>query len=445
MLKSLFLFLVAFFLKKDCCISLDLKQKFRSRARVVDKFNEQLVEASVFVEESEEMSIVDSLQGGRGKGSTGGLLYRRSQVFYTAARVFADYKICQWRCNQMGTDADEDVVNAIWNQTHERNAKFLGAKFISLEGLWVKLGQYLSSRADVMPEPYLRVLAKCQDSLPPKPFTIIKAQIESELKREIHSVFRSVDELPIACASIAQVHKAQLNNGQMVVIKVQHAEVAERLLQDLRNLETIGDTLKRFDPDFDFSPVIREWASEIPKELDFRSEASNMQRVESNLAPRLPSRTDPGDPGMTNIVSDSPIDDINIIIKSDDELNSSMDGPVVEEPADLSIDVSLPTVIDELVTEKILVMSYIDGYKVDDRKLLDKYGVDRASVVSNITRAFAHQIFVDGFYTADPHPGNLMVDTLTKKPVLLDFGLTKEVTPKARYYFSIHVCMNIYI
>jgi hypothetical protein len=204
MLKSLSLFFVAFLLK-DCCTSLDLKPKFRSRARVIDKFNEQLAEASAFVEESEEMSIVDSLQGGRGKGSTGGLLYRRSQVFYTAARVFADYKICQWRCNQMGTDADEDVVNAIWNQTHERNAKFLGDKFISLEGLWVKLGQYLSSRADVMPEPYLRVLAKCQDSLPPKPFPIIKAQIENELKRPLNSVFRSVDEMPIACASIAQV------------------------------------------------------------------------------------------------------------------------------------------------------------------------------------------------------------------------------------------------
>ena len=111
---------------------------------------------------SERMSIVDTFVGNRGKGSnTGGLLYRRGQVFYTAARVFADYKYVQWRCNQM-KDADEAEINDIWNQAHERNAVFLGSKFISLEGLWVKLGQYLSSRADVMPDPYLRVLAKCQ-------------------------------------------------------------------------------------------------------------------------------------------------------------------------------------------------------------------------------------------------------------------------------------------
>jgi hypothetical protein len=150
-----------------------------------------------------------------------------------------------------------------------------------------------------------------------------------------------------------------------------------------------------------------------------------MQRVESNLAPRLPQRTDPHEDVkavIANIVTDSSSEDINIIIKSDDELKSAagMDllnsvevesSPIVQEPADLCIDVSLPTVIDELVTEKILVMSYIDGYKVDDRKLLDKYGVDRASVVRNITRAFAHQIFVDGFYTADPHPGEKEIET----------------------------------
>lgn len=110
----------------------------------------------------DRMSIVDTFVGNRGKGSnTGGLLYRRGQVFYTAARVFADYKLVQWRCNQM-KDADEAEINDLWNQAHERNAVFLGSKFISLEGLWVKLGQYLSSRADVMPDPYLRVLAKCQ-------------------------------------------------------------------------------------------------------------------------------------------------------------------------------------------------------------------------------------------------------------------------------------------
>jgi hypothetical protein len=119
------------------------------------------------------MSIVDAFVGNRGKGSnSGGLLYRRGQVFYTAAVVFADYKYVQWKCNNM-QDADEAVINEIWNKAHERNAEFLGNKFISLEGLWVKLGQYLSSRADVMPDPYLRVLSKCQVRFLPEASTIL--------------------------------------------------------------------------------------------------------------------------------------------------------------------------------------------------------------------------------------------------------------------------------
>jgi hypothetical protein len=127
------------------------------------------------------MSIVDAFVGNRGKGSnTGGLLYRRGQVFYTAAVVFADYKYVQWKCNNM-QDADEAVINEIWNRAHERNAEFLGNKFLSLEGLWVKLGQYLSSRADVMPDPYLRVLSKCQVLLwPLTPFTFFMSSYKRQ-------------------------------------------------------------------------------------------------------------------------------------------------------------------------------------------------------------------------------------------------------------------------
>lgn len=228
-----------------------------------------------------------------GSSSRGGspslsLLYRKSQVFYCAAVVFADYQLCKWRCNQLSLK-DDARRDAIWDETHARNAKFLTSQFLSLEGLWVKLGQYLSSRADVMPASYLSELSRCQDSLPPRPFRDIRSIIERELSSSLSQVFASVEESPLACASIAQVHRAQLINGRDVVIKVQHAHVANTMLQDLDNLQTIGDILKRLDADFDFSPVIREWAAEIPKELDFRQEASNMKRVKMNLASMLPS------------------------------------------------------------------------------------------------------------------------------------------------------------
>jgi predicted unusual protein kinase regulating ubiquinone biosynthesis (AarF/ABC1/UbiB family) len=136
-----------------------------------------------------------------------------------------------------------------------------------------------------------------QDSLPPRPFAEIKLQIEQELGKPLESVFLSVEPKPIACASIAQVHRARLINGKEVVIKIQHAKVAYRLLQDLKNLETIGDIVRRLDPDFDMSPVIREWAREIPKELDFRCEANSMKRVEKNLEYLSPVKLGAGGSG----------------------------------------------------------------------------------------------------------------------------------------------------
>jgi aarF domain-containing kinase len=330
------------------------------------------------------------------------LLVRRAQVFYAATTVFADYKLCQWRCNQM--DSNDVRVDSLWDEAHARNARFLCNQFLNLEGLWVKMGQYLSSRADVMPDAYLKELAKCQDSLPGRPFKDVKFQVEQELKRPIYEVFESIEEKPIACASIAQVHRAKLIGGKDVVIKVQHAQIAQRILQDLQNLETIGDTLKRLDPDFDITPVIREWAKEVPKELDFRQEALSMQRVERNLEPLGPQK-----------------------------IQHSEHGDKVSE---LVIDVSFPQVINGLVTEKLLVMTYIDGFKIDDKPRLDDHQADRSSLILNVTRAFAHQIFCDGFFQADCHPGNLLVDRDTLKPVLLDFGLTKEITESTRFYFA---------
>jgi aarF domain-containing kinase len=107
-----------------------------------------------------------------------------------------------------------------------------------------------------------------------------------------------------------------------------------------------------------------EWANEIPKELDFRVEASNTKRVQRNLAEMLPGRG----------------------------VHSS-----------LAIDVSLPDVVDELVTEKVLVLSFVDGFKIDNKALLEKWSVDRDALVRNVTRSFAHQIFVNGFYSGYIH------------------------------------------
>ena len=108
------------------------------------------------------MSLVDDIVGNRVPAvSSSGLLMRKLHVFYVASSVIFDYKMCQWQCNRLPL-SDEAARDDVWNRTHDRNANFLCSNFLSLEGLWVKLGQYLSSRADVMPPAYLTALSKCQ-------------------------------------------------------------------------------------------------------------------------------------------------------------------------------------------------------------------------------------------------------------------------------------------
>lgn len=346
-------------------------------------------------------SLVDSLLASEGiptpKGDGLSLALRKAEIFAVATRVVADYKLLSWRCNQI---EDEALKDLLWDQAHERNAKLLYAKFTKLEALWLKLGQYLSSRADVMPEPFLRELKNCQDALPSPPWEVTKRTIEEDLKQPLSSVFRSIEETPLAVASIASVHRAVLHDGSNVVVKVRHLNVKEQLIQDLKCLETIGETVKWLDPDFDFSPVVREWSKEVPKELDFTREAAYMSRVSSNLA----------------------------IFRNNDPHSSSVLHP-------LSIDATLATVIPGLTTERVMVMKFIDGVKISNVKQLDALGVDRDAIVRDIIKAYACQIFVDGCFSGDPHPGNLLVDTQTKKPVLLDFGLTKEISDDIKFNF----------
>ena len=340
-------------------------------------------------------SIVDSLLAENNivgeSGSSLALTLRKIEVFALATRVVADYKILQWRSAQMNDGYEKDQL---WEEAHTRNAKLLYRSFSKLEALWIKLGQYLSSRADVMPKPFLEELQKCQDSLPAPEWDETRSTIEKELNGPVEKFFSFIEPQPMAVASIASVHRAILHDGTDVVVKVQHSTVRSRLLQDLKCLETIGDTVRWLDKDFDFSPVIREWSKEVPKELDFRTEARNMERVAANLAP-FRSRKD-----------------------------------------SLKIDASLASVIPGLTSEKVLVMGMIDGVKVDDQSALDALQVDRQQLMLDITRAYAQQIFSDGFFSGDPHPGNLLVDRKTLSPVLLDFGLTKEISEELKFAFS---------
>uniref|UniRef100_A0A803LYT6 ABC1 atypical kinase-like domain-containing protein n=2 Tax=Chenopodium quinoa TaxID=63459 RepID=A0A803LYT6_CHEQI len=314
----------------------------------------------------------------------GNIYKRRVKVFTLALIIYLDYKALQKRSKWI---KNKTKKAAIWKKAHERNARRILNFMIQMEGLWVKLGQYLSTRADVLPEAYIRHLQQLQDSLPPRPLDEVCHTIEKEMGKPVEDLFLKFVEVPLATASIAQVHRATLQNGQEVVVKVQHEGIKQVILEDLKNAKSIVEWIAWAEPVYNFNPMIDEWCREAPKELDFNIEAENTRKVASNLGC--------------------------------DKINKDSRGTN-------SIEVLIPEVIQS--TEKVIILEYMDGVRLSDVEALQAMGVDKKKLVEEITRAYAHQIYVDGFFNGDPHPGNFLVSkAYPHRPILLDFGLTKSL------------------
>ncbi|KAL3613836.1 hypothetical protein CASFOL_041910 [Castilleja foliolosa] len=314
----------------------------------------------------------------------GSIYKRRVKVFTLAIVIYMDYKALQMKEKWTKKTKRDDL----WEKAHEGNAKRVLNLIVELEGLWVKLGQYLSTRADVLPPAYIRLLRQLQDSLPPRPLKEVCHTITTELGKSMDDLFLTFDNIPLATASIAQVHRATLRDGQEVVVKVQHEGIKEIILEDLKNAKSIVDWIAWAEPQYNFNPMIDEWCKEAPKELDFNHEAENTRQVSKNLG-----------------------------CKSNSDGNNTN-----------RVDVLIPDII--LSAERVLILEYMDGVRLNDSEALEALGVDKQKLVEEITRAYAHQIYVDGFFNGDPHPGNFLVSKAPPhRPILLDFGLTKWLSP----------------
>ncbi|KAM0070359.1 putative ABC-type Cd(2+) transporter [Helianthus debilis subsp. tardiflorus] len=319
---------------------------------------------------------------------SGNIYKRRMKVFSLAFLVYLDYKALQQR-EKLTKRSKRD---GLWEKAHERNAKRVLKLIVELEGLWVKLGQYLSTRADVLPEAYIRLLKQLQDSLPPRGLDEVCQTIETQLGQSMDNLFTNFVRVPLATASIAQVHRATLRDGQEVVVKVQHNGIKIIILEDLKNAKSIVDWIAWAEPQYDFNPMIDEWCREAPKELDFNHEAENTRKVSRNLGCKSEGRD--------------------------------------KRPE--HVEVLIPEVIQS--TEKVLILEYMDGIRINDSRALEDLGVDKQKLVEEITRAYAHQIYVDGFFNGDPHPGNFLVSRKPPHhPILLDFGLTKLLSSSVKH------------
>lgn len=294
-------------------------------------------------------------------------------VAWLVARIYVGYKVIQ-----LTTRLGWPNPRARYARHDRRSARAVYRMAVRLEGLPIKVCQFIGSRADVLPSAYVTILSTLQDRVPPRPLSVITEAVERELGRPWQDAFAELDAVPLASASLAQVHHGRLHDGREVAIKVQYPNIARLVAIDLRNFAFLVRVLARLEPDFDFRIIIDEVEKYVPRELDFQNEAANADRMRHVLAERR--------------------------------------------------DVVVPAVVHELSTKRLLVMAYEPGVRLTDVDALRQMGVDPKELARRLLEVFCDQILIHGFFHADPHPGNVLVRG-DGRIVLLDFGLAKDLPP----------------
>ncbi len=273
--------------------------------------------------------------------------------------------------------------------------KDLGAQIrLVLEELgptFIKFGQMLSTRVDLLPLDVALELKKLQDDVPPEPFESVKHVVETAFKKPLTGeggLFASFDEAPVAAASIAQVHFAELCDGRRVAVKVRRSHIGKTIESDLAILKLLAGLFDRYFPEYrrlKAPQVIVEFSTTIRGELNLRAEAAHCTRFAENLR--------------------------------------DIEG------------VRVPEVLWEYTQTEVLTTERISGLPIDERDALTEVGHDCLSLCEKAATLFFHTVFVDGYFHADMHPGNIFVDE-QGEIVLIDFGIVGRLDIKSRRYIA---------
>lgn len=312
-------------------------------------------------------------------------LVRNTARFHEVVSVAMKYGIAPWLSG----------IRTEWVQRHLRTtdgqqisdlpeAVRVRMALTELGTTFIKLGQILSTRSDLIGPDLAEELSKLQSSTPPDPVEQINALIAEELGSAPNQVFQDFDPVPFASASIGQVHHAVLKNGKSVVVKVQHTGIEERVRNDLEILIQLAELAEHYSQDIArYRPLAtaREFARTLRDELDFTREQNNLMRFTRNFR------------------------------------NDSM--------------ITIPASYPECCSRRVLTMDCLHGIELTDRKALEESDFDLADIAKRGANMFLQMIFRDGFYHADPHPGNLMV--LPHSEIgLLDCGMIGRVNEELR-------------
>lgn len=285
---------------------------------------------------------------------------------------------------QAGLDpvlTDEDLASVTGEAPITPEAGELASDLEKLGPTFIKLGQLLSTRSDFLPAAYMDALARLQDKVEPFSYAQVEEIIQNELGVRLSKAFREFDPEPLAAASLGQVHRAVLRNGRCVAVKVQRPGIREQIADDLDALDELAEFVDRHTETgqrMKFADMLDEFRRSIVRELDYLQEAQNLSILRQNLL--------------------------------------EFDMIVVPEP------------VADYTTSRVLTMDYVSGRKITDLSPLARLEMRGEELGEQLFRAYLKQILVDGFFHADPHPGNVFL-TANHKIALIDVGMTGRVAP----------------
>ena len=287
----------------------------------------------------------------------------------------------------LGTYGFGHVINTKFRaEKVKKDPENLRLVFEELGPTFIKIGQILSTRPDILPPEYITELSKLQDSAPSFSFDTVREIIEADLGKDINQLFSSIDKNPVACASVAQVHNAVLVDGIPVIVKVQRPDIENKLLEDMDILIGIvkkaPDTLK--DVLLDPVEALEEIKETTKIELDFRNEVSFMVRF-------------------------------------------------MHDNKDVAC-ISVPKPIEGMSTKRVSVQERIEGIKISNKAALIKEGYEPNEIGRKLILSFLYQVFNNGFFHGDPHPGNLIISG--RKIFYIDFGIMGVLDSTSRRAFN---------
>ncbi|KAI6134473.1 ABC1-domain-containing protein [Pisolithus croceorrhizus] len=315
-------------------------------------------------------------------------IVRCSRVAVAAVLGTLDYKITFARSYNSGAEREQG-----YSRCHTRSAKRVLKALLANGGVFIKLGQHMASLI-VLSNEWRDTMRPLQDKCDPTSYEDVEALFLSDIGKPINELFEDFDPTPIGVASLAQVHTGKhRESGKKVAVKLQHPNLAEFCEIDMEMVSVTLSWIKRWFPEFEFTWLSEEMRENLPKEMDFVNEAQNARRAAANFA-------------------------------------------------NVSTSLYIPEVIS--ATKRVLIMEYIQGARVDDLAFLKQEGIDKNKVALELARIFGRMVFVDGWFHADPHPGNLLIRRAAKDSrspynfeiVLLDHGLYFDMDDQLRINYS---------